>query len=254
MSICESATPAMPAIPEPRPKVSASTRAGADAHRGRHRAVLRHGAHFKAEPRKAQQPEQRGKDRERKADDPQPIVGDRDLAKLEGAAHPRRIADVLVGRAERGAHGLLQNERETPGREQRFQRPTVEKPDDALLDQDADQSGKEKCQGNREHERIVGERGKFGAEYFLHDVRHVGAEHDHFAVRHVDDAHDAEGDGEADRGEQQNRAKRKAVPGVLHGGPDGELVLDGGHRVLRGARRRRQACPAGRPDSSASAS
>ena len=28
---------------------------GADAHRGRHRAVLRHGAHLEAEPREAQQ-------------------------------------------------------------------------------------------------------------------------------------------------------------------------------------------------------
>ena len=38
-------------------------------------------------------------------------------------------------------------------------------------------------------------------------------------MRHVDDAHHAEGDGKTDRGQQQHRAERKAVPGVLHGRP-----------------------------------
>ncbi len=45
----------------------------------------------------------------------------------------------------------------------------------------------------------------------LHHEGGVGAEHDHFAMRHVDDAHDAEGDGKADRGQQQHGAERDAV-------------------------------------------
>ena len=38
-------------------------------------------------------------------------------------------------------------------------------------------------------------------------------------MRHVDDAHHAEGDGKADRGEQQHRAERDAVPDVLRRHP-----------------------------------
>ena len=57
------------------------------------------------------------------------------------------------------------------------------------------------------------------ADDVLHDEGGVGAEHHHLAMRHVDDAHDAEGDGEADRRQQQHRAERDAVPDVLAGGP-----------------------------------
>ena len=54
-----------------------------------------------------------------------------------------------------------------------------------------------------------------GGKQALHDEGRVGAEHHHFAVRHVDDAHHAEGDRQADRGEQQHRGGREAVPDVL---------------------------------------
>ncbi len=50
-----------------------------------------------------------------------------------------------------------------------------------------------------------------GAEDLLHHEGGVGAEHDHLAVRHVDDAHDAEGDGEPDGGEQQDAAEADAL-------------------------------------------
>ena len=59
----------------------------------------------------------------------------------------------------------------------------------------------------------------------LHDEGGVGAEHHHLAMRHVDDAHDAEGDGEADRGEQQHRAERDAVPDVLRRRPRAPATL-----------------------------
>ena len=78
----------------------------------------------------------------------------------------------------------------------------------------------------------------------LDDEGRVGAEHDHFAVGHVDDAHDAEGDGKADGGEQQDGAKRQAVPGVLHDAPEGELALDRRRwRCRRRVQRRRQTSP-----------
>ncbi len=45
-------------------------------------------------------------------------------------------------------------------------------------------------------------------------------------MRHVDHAHHAEGDGEADRGQQKNRAQREPVPGVSQGVPNRKAVLD----------------------------
>ena len=68
--------------------------------------------------------------------------------------------------------------------------------------------------------------GKLGAAELLDDVGGVGAEHHHLAMRHVDDAHHAEGDGEADRGQQQDRAQADAVDHVLRRGDE----LAGGAR------------------------
>ena len=59
-----------------------------------------------------------------------------------------------------------------------------------------------------------------GRQEELDDIGRVGAEHHHLAVRHVDDAHDAEGDGEADGGEQQHRRSGEAVPEVLRRAPE----------------------------------
>jgi hypothetical protein len=49
------------------------------------------------------------------------------------------------------------------------------------------------------------------AEQALAHVGGVGADHQQFAVRHVDDAHQAEGDGQAQRRQQQHAAQRDAV-------------------------------------------
>ena len=68
----------------------------------------------------------------------------------------------------------------------------------------------------------------------LDDVGGVGAEHHHLAMRHVDHAHDAEGDGEADRGEQQHRRSREAVPEILRRAPDHELGVDRGQSRVGG--------------------
>ena len=58
-------------------------------------------------------------------------------------------------------------------------------------------------------------------------------------MRHVDHAHHAEGDGKPDGGEEQHRAERNAVPGVLHRLPDGEPILDGADRGCSACRDRR---------------
>ena len=72
-----------------------------------------------------------------------------------------------------------------------------------------------KASGHGDEQRPVEEAGDVGADQLLDDEGGVGAEHDQLAVRHVDDAHHPEGDGEADRGEQQHRAERQAEPDVL---------------------------------------
>ena len=66
-----------------------------------------------------------------------------------------------------------------------------------------------KASGNGDDQRAVEQARRAGADQLLHDEGGVGAEHHHLAMRHVDDAHHAEGDGEADRGEQQHRAEAR---------------------------------------------
>ena len=114
---------------------------------------------------------------------------------------------------------------------------------------------------HRDEQRIVEQRRIVLPDQFLHDEGDVGAEHHHFAVRHVDDAHHAERDGKADRGEQQHRAERDAVPGVLHRLPDHELAVHArrcasraaaltvsGHRRRQAGQRGDRVLPAARPD------
>ena len=80
-------------------------------------------------------------------------------------------------------------------------------------------AGNEEGERQRDRQRPVEQAGRVRADHLLHDEGGVGAEHHHLAMRHVDDAHDAEGDGEADRGKQQHRAQRHAVPDVLRRPP-----------------------------------
>jgi hypothetical protein len=94
---------------------------------------------------------------------------------------------------------------------------------------------------NRDGERVVEQYGRVVADRLLHDEGRVGAEHHHLAMRHVDDAHHPEGDGEADRGEEQHRSERQPVPDILRRVPDRKVLMDvrnrGGGGVLhRGGR------------------
>ena len=136
---------------------------------------------------------------------------------MERAGHERRVGDQPVVGAEQAAHRLLQDQRHAPGREQRLERAGVEIADDQPLDRDADDRGDdERRAGWRRRATSSAARAAERAGR----RRCIGAEHHHLAMRHVDDAHDAEGDGEADRGEQQNRGRREAVPEVLRRAPE----------------------------------
>ena len=63
------------------------------------------------------------------------------------------------------------------------------------------------------------EFGQVGPHRLLHDEGHIGADHHHLAMRHVDDAHDAEGDRQTGRRQQQHRAEAKPVIDILQDAP-----------------------------------
>ena len=134
--------------------------------------------------------------------------------------------DGLVGGTEDRSHALLNDQREAPGREQRFQRAAIEEADDPSFDRDAS-SRRDKERGrDRDQERPLHQTGRGGDDDLLDDIGRVSAEHHHLAVRHVDDAHHAERDGKTDRGEQQDRAERQAVIDVLKPAPVNERGFD----------------------------
>ena len=132
---------------------------------------------------------------------------------IEPAAHPGGVDDLAVVRRRRSLRTTCCSiSDDAPGGEQGLQRPAVEEADDAALDQDADGAGDEERQ--RARPRRATQSSQPGAAVrtdLLDDEGRVGAEHHHLAMRHVDDAHHAEGDGEADRRQQQHRAEADAV-------------------------------------------
>ena len=103
-----------------------------------------------------------------------------------------------------------------------FQRTTVEEADHRALDQDAHQRGEQEGERQGDGQRPVEQIRRLLTNEFLHHEGGVGAQHHHFAMRHVDDAHDAEGDGKANGSEEEHRAERKPVPGILQDLPEGE--------------------------------
>ena len=132
--------------------------------------------------------------------------------------------DVL--RAEDRAHGLDQDEADAPRREQRLERPAVEEADHDALEHHARPRRRRRTPpAPRTQVPVEGAR-QVRAEQVLHDVGRVRADHDQLAVRHVDDAHQAVGDREPERGEQQDRAERDAGEGEAEPLAPREPALD----------------------------
>src|SRR5690606_24184502 len=151
--------------------------------------------------------EQQGReDQQREDDDPEPAVSDGKSKEIDRAGHPGGGDYHLVGGAENRADCLLEDEGKTPGGEEGFEGAAIEPADDAALDADPDGAGDEEGGGQGDEKGIVEQKREVSADDQLDEEGGVGPEHDHFAVGHVDDAHDAEGDGETDGGEEENRA------------------------------------------------
>ena len=84
--------------------------------------------------------------------------------------------------------------------------PAVHPLDDADLQQEAEQSGDDERDRQRDRDRQVA-----GVDDLLDEVGGEGADHEELAVGHVDHAHLAEGEREAERGEQEQRTLCAAV-------------------------------------------
>ena len=154
------------------------------------------------------------------------------LITLDAAGQPRRVLDRHVLRAEHRAHRLHQHQADAPGGEQRLERPAVEPADHAALEHRADQRrGQERDRDRDQHVGVEG-AGQVRAEQVLHHVGRVGADHHQLAVRHVDDAHQAVGDRQAERDQQQDRAEADAGEDDAEALAPGEARLDRRQREL----------------------
>ena len=124
---------------------------------------------------------------------------------------PARVLHLHVLGAEDRAHGLHQDQADAPGGQQRLQRAAVEPADDAALEHHRRPAPETRKQPVSPATRYQSKApGQVAPEQVLHHVGGVGADHDQLAVGHVDDAHQAVGDGEPQRGEQQDRSQADA--------------------------------------------
>ena len=185
---------------------------GVDADGRTHRAVLRHGAGAQTGARLEQDKIDAERDREREAEDEQPIQGQLDaLCRLPGAGEPGGERNRHFLRAEDRAVGLLQDQAQAPSGEQRVERTVVEKADEAALEQVSEGEGDAKRDHDRGKQVPGHQRRQVSLEEVCRQVGRVGAECHQLAVRHVDDAHQAEHNRQPERHQQQDREQTQAV-------------------------------------------
>ena len=114
-------------------------------------------------------------------------------------------------RTENRAYRLHQYQADAPGGQQGFQRPPIQPADHRALQRDTNCRGDDEG-GWQSHDQIgVNCAGQEFPEQELTHIGGVRANHQQFAVRHVDDAHQAEGNRQAERRQQQHTAERDAV-------------------------------------------
>ena len=104
--------------------------------------------------------------------------------------------DAEERQAEFEPHRLLDENADAPGGEQRIEHAAIEAADDDAFDRKPEQRRHDEGQRNGDQNA--------GAQPQARHHRRVRADHHQFAMGHVDHAHDAVGDGEPQRHEQQN--------------------------------------------------
>ena len=216
----------MPAKPEPSANVRASTRLVSIPTAPAHGAVLRHCAHLQAPAGVVQQHVDATGDECREPDDEDAVQGQLDAGgRLPGARQPRREGDADLLGAENRTVGLLQDQAQAPGGQQRVEGPVVEVADEAALQDVAEGEGHREGERNR-HEKINSHPlGQMRLEELRCQVGHVGAKRHQLAVGHVDHAHQPEHDRQADRHQQQNREQADSVEHLHHRNIETHLAL-----------------------------
>ena len=201
--------------------------AGGHAAASGHVAVLGDGAHVEAQAGLVQQQPGQRHHGQGEADDHDAVVRQHQVGQhLDTAGQPVGVGHFDVLRTEQHAHQLDQDQADAPGGEQGFQWPAVEVTNHRALQGHADDGGHAEC--HRQCHQWVQRQGLGGValEQDLHHVGGIGAEHQHLAVGHVDHPEQAEGDGQAKRGEQQDRAQAHAAEGLTEQLADQQLALD----------------------------
>ncbi|OIQ69574.1 hypothetical protein GALL_488240 [mine drainage metagenome] len=134
---------------------------------------------------------------------------------MHGSEHPLRQFDANFPRAENRAIGLLQDETQAPGGEQRIQRPPVEMLDQHPLHQHSQRPGSEERQYHREKKIAAKQARKVRLKEIRCHPGNVGAKDHELAMRHVDHAHLAEDDCKTER-HQHVDGKQDQARETLH--------------------------------------
>ena len=142
---------------------------------------------------------------------------------MQRAEHPLRQFDADFTRAENRAIGLLQDQAQTPGGEQRIQRALVEMPYQHPFHQHSERPGRDEGQYHREEEVAGEQSGKIGLEEIRGHPGDVGAEDHELAMGHVDDAHLAEDDRKTER-HQHVDGKQDQAREALHDEDGAEIA------------------------------
>ncbi|MNE15807.1 hypothetical protein D3C80_1087280 [compost metagenome] len=145
---------------------------------------------------------------------------------MNAARQPGRVGHFDVLRTEDQAYGLDQDQADAPGRQQGFQWPAVEVANHRALQQHAD-AGRDEERHRQRHQWV--ERQRLGGQALqqgLHHVGGIGTEHQHLAMGHVDHPEQAESDGQAQRGQQQDRPQRHAAESLTEQLTHQQLALD----------------------------
>ncbi len=145
------------------------------------------------------------------------------LEELRASREPGRVLHFDVLRAEDRANDLDEQQTQAVGRQQRLERTPVEEADHRTLEQSTDRHARDERDGHGGNEVQGLVPGQVGMKEGLCRVRGVRAEHHHLAVRHVDDSHQPEGDGQAERRQEEHAPHAHPVEEV--GGPVDEELL-----------------------------
>ena len=197
---------------------------------------MRDAAHKQAQPRSGNHEGHACQHGERKHDDGDAVVWQREIGQQRNAAtHPAGVFHAHVLRTEQAAHGLLQHQADAEGGQQSLQRAAVEEANHTALQNRPNQCCGQKGDRNGHHQIPAKSRLRHKAlKQQLHHIRGIGADHDQLTMRHVDDAHQAVSNGQAQRSQQQHRAQTDAAENGAQPVAPGQAIGNTGQCRLDG--------------------